>query len=55
MEGWEQMREAMLLYKQCKDADTWPGYPEGVQKIRLPGYAFRLTKPEEMPVIKAIA
>jgi hypothetical protein len=54
MEGWEQMRDAMLIYKECKEKNEWPGYPETVQKIRLPSYAFKFTDPTEIPAIKAV-
>ena len=38
--GRKQNREAIRLYKQCVDENKWMGYPEEVQQITLPNWAF---------------
>lgn len=37
--GERQMREAIRIYQQCKEADHWPGYPLGINTIPLPLWA----------------
>lgn len=31
--------ELLMVYKFCRDNDVWPGYPDKVQIISLPGWA----------------
>jgi PDDEXK-like domain of unknown function (DUF3799) len=33
-------REHLAAYKQCVESNVWPGYPNGVQPLRLPRWAF---------------
>ena len=44
-EGQAIMRKALEMYRQCKEADTWPGYPAGVQQRDIPRWAYRETTP----------
>ena len=30
--------KALELYKQCQETNSWPGYPEVVETVELPGY-----------------
>lgn len=39
--GREKYRELLLTYQDCLDNDSWPGYPQVVQVISLPGWAKR--------------
>lgn len=43
-EGRLAMRKALLTYKECRDANAYPGYPAHVQSLDLPGWAYRETK-----------
>ncbi|QIT54127.1 hypothetical protein HC341_02175 [Aquisalimonas sp. 2447] len=38
--GRELYRRALALYSECRRSGRWPGYPESVQEIRLPGWAL---------------
>ena len=44
LEGWEQAKRAMFLYKKCMNENVWPGFGDQVQKIGIPKYAFKLTQ-----------
>lgn len=33
------IRQARLIYAECKAADAWPGYGEDIQLVELPAYA----------------
>jgi PDDEXK-like domain of unknown function (DUF3799) len=39
--GAAKCRLGMRLYADCASRDYWPGYPEKVVSISLPGYAFK--------------
>jgi len=44
----EIVTEALQLYKQCLTTNTWPGYGEGIEPTRSPGWARRMIEnPEE--------
>lgn len=44
----EIVTEALKLYKQCLTTNTWPGYGEGIEPTRSPGWARRMIEnPEE--------
>jgi hypothetical protein len=32
---------ACQIFRDCADADVWPGYPSGVVDITLPGWSRR--------------
>lgn len=36
----EQVGRLLRLYKQCKETGEYPGYPEGVQDISIPAWAW---------------
>lgn len=38
--GSEQLRPALARYAECMAKDEWPGYPEDVNDIALPDYAW---------------
>lgn len=42
-EGRAAMRRGLDLYYQCQESGEWPGYPEHVQRIDIPRFAYRLT------------
>jgi exodeoxyribonuclease VIII len=44
-EGRAIMRKALAMYKRCKEADAWPGYPQSIQEIDIPRWAYRETEP----------
>lgn len=33
--GRKLLRKCMEIYKQCLEADSWPGYPDGIQPLNL--------------------
>jgi hypothetical protein len=37
--GRRQCREAVSIYSECLDTGRWPGYPAGIELIRLPSWA----------------
>ena len=39
--GRGRMREAIGLYKQCRDTGVWPGYPAESIEVDVPGWALR--------------
>jgi exodeoxyribonuclease VIII len=44
----EIVTEALQLYRQCLTTGIWPGYGEGIEPTRSPGWARRLIEnPEE--------
>jgi PDDEXK-like domain of unknown function (DUF3799) len=43
-EGRAAMQKALLLYKECRDAGVFPGYPSTVQELDLPRWAYRETR-----------
>lgn len=45
--GRVKIREALAKYSECKRADTWPGYPQTVQALDIPRWAY---SDEEAPV-----
>lgn len=40
IEGGRQVCDAIYLFAHCRETDAWPGYPDGVQLISLPDWAF---------------
>jgi hypothetical protein len=38
------MRTALAAYKECRDSGIFPGYPEVVQELDLPAWAYRKTR-----------
>lgn len=38
-QGWQEAKELLRVYKDCKEKDVWPGYPDRVQTISLPRWA----------------
>lgn len=48
--GMEQIQPMLELYRQCLDSDKWPGYPEEVQDISLPAYAWNQLEDEKNDV-----
>lgn len=43
-EGRAAMAKALGIYKECRDSGRFPGYPETVQELDIPGWAYRETK-----------
>jgi hypothetical protein len=43
-EGRMAMAKALARYKECRDADAFPGYPAEVQELDLPAWAYKETK-----------
>lgn len=43
-EGRLAMAKALASYKACRDANTFPGYPDTVQELDLPGWAYKETR-----------
>lgn len=39
--GLKVMHRALALWKSCRDTDHWPSYPESIQTIYLPDWAYR--------------
>lgn len=39
--GRERNRRAIEIYRDCKEAGKWPGYPDEIQLISLPPWALR--------------
>lgn len=39
-EGRILYRRNLDIYAQCKNANEWPGYVQGIAEVRLPAYAF---------------
>ena len=44
IEGLYQVRQALRQWKECQDAALWPGYPETIEHLGLPGYIKRTQK-----------
>lgn len=38
--GAELNREALNLFRDCTEADSWPGYGDGIHAIDIPAYAY---------------
>lgn len=38
--GCQEMQEAIAIFKRCREADKWPGYPLGTNMIPLPAWAI---------------
>lgn len=45
-EGRLALAKAMAVYRECRDTGQFPGYPDTVQELDLPGWAYRETRPE---------
>jgi exodeoxyribonuclease VIII len=43
-EGKAAMRKALLTYKECRESGLFPGYPETVQELDIPAWAYRELK-----------
>lgn len=43
-EGRLAMRKALLSYRDCRAANSFPGYPAEVQELDLPGWAYKESK-----------
>lgn len=43
-EGRMAMAKALAAYKECRDAGVFPGYPDTVQEIDLPAWAYKETR-----------
>lgn len=46
--GETQVRPLLALYRQCKDRNEWPGYPDRVRDIALPTYAWNQIHAQEI-------
>lgn len=46
-EGRAAMARALATYKECRDSGLFPGYPDHVQELRFPAWAYRETRPNE--------
>lgn len=44
-EGRMAMANSLAQYKACRDAGLFPGYPEHVQELDIPAWAYKETKP----------
>ena len=40
-EGYHIVERTLKQYRECLDGDTWEGYPETIQTLRLPQWAFQ--------------
>lgn len=40
-EGRDQNRRALAILKQCRDTETFPGYPPGIVDLGLPKWAWK--------------
>lgn len=43
-EGRAMMRQALNTYAECRKANRWPAYGEGVQELEFKRWAYRLTE-----------
>ena len=43
-EGRAMMTKAMATYAECRKANRWPGYADGVTELPIQRWAYRLTK-----------
>ena len=43
-EGRLAMRKALCEYKACRDAGSFPGYPDHVQPLDIPAWAYKETR-----------
>jgi len=34
--GWSECRQAIEGYRECLEANLWPGYPDGITELNLP-------------------
>ncbi|OHV24959.1 hypothetical protein EOS93_25105 [Rhizobium sp. RMa-01] len=46
-EGRAIMRRSLDTYAECKKANHWPAYADGVQELRFKRWAYKLTPPPE--------
>lgn len=44
--GRERMRRALEIYRDCRDADVWPGYSSDIEPISLPTWVVRAHESE---------
>lgn len=44
-EGYATYRAALKRYAECMAADEWPGYGDGIERIGLRYYDYKLTQP----------
>lgn len=47
-EGEAIFRNALDTYKKCQDQKSWPSYPNTVERLSLPNWAYRLTQPRNL-------
>ncbi len=47
MEGRAAMAKALAIYKECRSAGAFPGYPDTVQELDIPAWAYRETRLED--------
>ncbi|WP_445505045.1 PD-(D/E)XK nuclease-like domain-containing protein [Microvirga sp. G4-2] len=45
-EGRQIYRAALKIYADCRKTNSWPGYADTVQEMRLPKWAFRFVQPQ---------
>jgi len=45
-EGRARWRALLDLYADCKKSGHWPGYPDGIEVVNIPQWAYRLTTPK---------
>jgi exodeoxyribonuclease VIII len=48
--GLDQINPLLELYNKCKENDEWPGYPDRVQDIALPSWAWSRIEEERIAV-----
>lgn len=46
-EGRAVMAKALAAYKKCRDSGIFPGYPDTVQELDIPAWAYRETRTED--------
>lgn len=39
--GREEYEAAMILYKECETTGEWPGYPDEIQSLPVPGWFYK--------------
>ena len=54
-EGANVVDNMLDLYKRCIEQNEWKGYPEGIGKLRIPGWAFKTIDLNEVPLIRSVA
>jgi hypothetical protein len=44
--GMDQLRPLLQLYRRCQASGEWPAYPDTVQDISLPDWAWKIVGEE---------